>query len=56
MPYNIKILFILAIGFALASFLGYITHRLKLSPILGYLIAGFAIGPYSPGYVADVTL
>jgi CPA2 family monovalent cation:H+ antiporter-2 len=56
MPYNIKILFILAIGFALASFLGYITQRLKLSPILGYLIAGFAIGPYSPGYVADVTL
>lgn len=56
MPYNIKILFILAIGFALASFLGYITQRLKLSPILGYLLAGFVIGPYSPGYVADVTL
>ncbi|WP_079989348.1 cation:proton antiporter [Candidatus Protochlamydia phocaeensis] len=54
--YNLKILLILAVGFALASVLGYITQRLKLSPILGYLLAGYSIGPYSPGYVADVTI
>ena len=40
-------------GLAAALGLGYITQRLKLSPIVGYLIAGLAIGPYTPGYVAD---
>ncbi len=54
--YNLKIVLILAIGFSLASLLGYFTQRLKLSPILGYLLAGYIIGPYSPGFVADVTV
>lgn len=53
MDHNLGIVFILTIGFALASFFAYITQRLKLSPILGYLLAGFIIGPYSPGFVAD---
>ncbi len=50
---NLKIVLILTIGFAFASLLGYLSYRAKLSPILGYLIAGYLIGPYSPGYVAD---
>lgn len=53
---NIKIVLILTIGFALASLLGYLSQRLKLSPILGYLLAGFLIGPYSPGFVADLQI
>lgn len=53
MDHNLKIVIILTIGLALASFFAYIAQRLKLSPILGYLLAGFIIGPYSPGYVAD---
>lgn len=53
---NLKIVLILTIGFAFASILGYITQRLKISPILGYLLAGFLIGPYSPGYVADTSI
>lgn len=52
--YNVKIVMILAVGLALASVLGYLTQRAKLSPILGYLIAGYLIGPYSPGFVADI--
>ena len=32
---------------------GYITQRLKLSPIVGYILAGLVIGPYTPGFVAD---
>jgi monovalent cation:H+ antiporter-2, CPA2 family len=32
---------------------GYVTHRLKLSPIVGYLLAGVLVGPYTPGFVAD---
>lgn len=53
---NLKIVIILTIGFTLACFLGYLTQRFKLSPILGYLLAGYAIGPFFPGYVADIHL
>lgn len=50
---NLKIVLILMVGFTYSSILGNLAHRFKLSPILGYLIAGYLIGPYSPGYVAD---
>jgi CPA2 family monovalent cation:H+ antiporter-2 len=36
--------------------LGYVTHRLGLSPIVGYLLAGTLVGPYTPGFVADAAL
>src|SRR5688572_23391905 len=35
---------------------GYLTQRLRLSPIVGYLLAGVLIGPYTPGFVADHAL
>jgi len=38
---------------AAALTLGYVTQRLRLSPIIGYLLAGIIVGPYSPGFVAD---
>jgi CPA2 family monovalent cation:H+ antiporter-2 len=50
---NLKIALILTVGFAFAAILGYISHKIKLSPIFGYLIAGYLIGPFSPGFVAD---
>jgi len=50
---NLKVVIILTVGFTLASILGYLALKLKLSPIMGYLIAGYLIGPYSPGFVAD---
>lgn len=53
---ELKIVFILTAGFTLAGILGYLAYRLKLSPLIGYLIAGYLIGPYSPGFVADVHL
>ena len=43
----------LAIGFGAALVLGYITHRLGLSPIVGYLLAGVIVGPNTPGLMAD---
>jgi CPA2 family monovalent cation:H+ antiporter-2 len=52
--HHLKVVLILTLGFALASSLGYLTQRIKLSPILGYLAAGYIIGPYSPGFVADI--
>ncbi len=51
---SLKIVFILTIGFAFASLLGYLAYRIKLSPLLGYLVAGYLIGPHSPGFVADM--
>jgi CPA2 family monovalent cation:H+ antiporter-2 len=51
--YNLKIVLILAVGFGCASLLGYAAYRARLSPVLGYLLAGYIIGPYSPGFVAD---
>ncbi len=40
-------------GLAAALASGYITQRLGLSPIVGYLFAGVLVGPYTPGFVAD---
>lgn len=53
---HFQLLEILAIGFSFALILGFITHRLRLSPIVGYLLAGFLVGPHSPGFVADQAL
>lgn len=50
---SLLILGLLTIGFTLASIFAYIIQRLKLPSILGYLLAGYIIGPYSPGFVAD---
>jgi len=43
----------LSVSLVLALVLGLIAQRLRLSPIIGYLLAGIAIGPHSPGFVAD---
>jgi len=40
-------------GLGAALVLGYITHRLGLSPIVGYLLAGLLVGPHTPGFVAN---
>src|SRR5712691_8084651 len=43
-------------GLAAALVLGYLTHRLGLSPIVGYLVGGIAVGPHTPGFVANQAL
>jgi CPA2 family monovalent cation:H+ antiporter-2 len=43
-------------GLAAALVFGYLTQRAGLSPIVGYLLAGVAVGPNTPGFVADVGL
>src|SRR3989337_1058706 len=43
-------------GLSAALVLGYITQRLGLSPIVGYLLAGTLVGPHTPGFVADAAL
>jgi CPA2 family monovalent cation:H+ antiporter-2 len=46
----------LAGGLGAALIGGYLTQRLGLSPIVGYLVAGVVVGPYTPGFTADVHL
>lgn len=53
---HLPLLTTLAAAFASAWVLGIITHRLGLSPIVGYLLAGVAIGPHTPGFVGDVVI
>jgi CPA2 family monovalent cation:H+ antiporter-2 len=43
-------------GLGAALVLGYVTQRLGLSPIVGYLLAGILVGPHTPGFVADAAM
>ncbi|EWY41166.1 sodium:proton antiporter [Skermanella stibiiresistens SB22] len=44
---------VIAIGLALAFVLGLLAHRFRISPLVGYLLAGIVVGPFTPGFVAD---
>src|SRR5215207_627264 len=46
----------IAAAFTAAWVLGLLTQWLRLSPIVGYLLAGIVIGPYTPGFVGDAHL
>ncbi|HWS77167.1 MAG TPA: YbaL family putative K(+) efflux transporter [Thermomonas sp.] len=56
MPHHTELITILCVGFVLAFVLGMLAQRLKLSPLVGYLVAGMIAGPFTPGFVADQTL
>ena len=56
MPHETPLIATIAVGIGLAFLLGLLAHRFKLPPIAGYLVAGVMIGPFTPGYVADVKL
>jgi len=46
----------LTFGLGAALVLGFLTQRIGRSPIVGYLLAGLIVGPYTPGFVADAQL
>ncbi len=50
---NLDLILTLTGGLAAALVLGYITHLLRLSPIVGYLLAGVLVGPHTPGFTAN---
>ena len=53
MPHTVSLITTLAAGFGLALLLGFLAVRLRLPALVGYLLAGVAIGPATPGFVAD---
>ena len=56
MPHDTPLIALLAVGLVLAFVFGTLAHRLRLSPIVGYLVAGILVGPFTPGFVADPDL
>ena len=53
MPHSVELIHTVAVGLGLALLLGFLATRLRLPALVGYLLAGVAIGPYTPGFVAD---
>jgi CPA2 family monovalent cation:H+ antiporter-2 len=51
--HDIELILTLAGGLTAALIFGYFTQRIGLSPIVGYLVAGVVVGPYTPGFVAN---
>ncbi|QRM43962.1 cation:proton antiporter [Rhizobium sp. BG4] len=45
-----------AVSFVFAAVLGYVADRLRLPPLVGYLMAGILMGPFTPGFIADTGL
>ncbi|HRH71729.1 MAG TPA: cation:proton antiporter [Zoogloea sp.] len=56
MPHDVSLIALIAAGFGLAMVLGLIASRLRIPPLVGYLLAGVAIGPGTPGFVGDLAL
>ncbi|HEX7810143.1 MAG TPA: cation:proton antiporter, partial [Thermoanaerobaculia bacterium] len=56
MPHEVSLITTIAAGLGLAMIFGFIAARLRLPPLVGYLLAGIVIGPNTRGFVADVDL
>ena len=56
MAHESTIITTIAVALALAFALGFIASKLRLPPIVGYLVAGVAIGPFTPGFVGDASI
>src|SRR3954454_7740049 len=56
MPHHTSLIATIVIGLGLAFICGVLANRLRLSPLVGYLVAGVMVGPFTPGFVADQTL
>jgi CPA2 family monovalent cation:H+ antiporter-2 len=56
MPHETELISTIAVSLALAFAGGYVAFRLNLPPLVGYLLAGIVVGPFTPGFVADTKL
>ena len=56
MPHATELIAIIALGLVIAFLFGMLAQRLRLPPLVGYLVAGIAIGPFTPGFVGDQKL
>ena len=56
MPHSVSLIHTIAAALGLALALGFLATRLRLPALVGYLLAGVAIGPFTPGFVADAAM
>lgn len=56
MPHDTSLIGTVVAGLGVAFLMGALAHRLRISPIAGYLLAGILVGPFTPGIVADTGL
>src|SRR5437899_10469163 len=56
MPHSTTLVTTIVAALALAFVLGTLAHRFRVSPLVGYLLAGVLVGPFTPGFVADPAL
>src|SRR4029079_9435256 len=56
LPHETALIATMSVALALAFVGGFLATRLKMPAIAGYLLAGVAVGPFTPGFVADATL
>src|SRR6476646_10627544 len=53
MPHYTPLISTIVVALVLAFAFGVLAQRLRFSPLVGYLLAGILISPFTPGYVAD---
>jgi monovalent cation:H+ antiporter-2, CPA2 family len=53
---HLSLISTIAMGMGLALFFGFWAFKLRLPPLVGYLLAGIVVGPFSPGFVADAEI
>jgi CPA2 family monovalent cation:H+ antiporter-2 len=56
MPHETPLISTIVAGLVLAFILGALANRLRMPPLVGYLVAGVLVGPHTPGFVADQEL
>jgi CPA2 family monovalent cation:H+ antiporter-2 len=56
MPHDVTLIATIAVSLGLAFAFGLLAQRLSLPPLVGYLVAGVMVGPFTTGYVADGSL
>jgi len=53
MPHSVSLINTIAVGLGLALVFGFLAAKVRLPALVGYLLAGVIIGPFTPGFVAD---
>src|SRR5688572_10608341 len=56
MPHHTPLIATIVMGLVLAFIFGAIANRFRVSPLVGYLLAGVLVGPFTPGFIADQAL
>jgi len=56
MPHHTPLIATIVGGLVLAFIFGTLAHRIRVSPLVGYLLAGVLVGPFTPGFIADPAL